>query len=322
MHELDDTPSDATASNGATASGATASGATASGATASGASTPPNDVTPPDPMATSREPSRTRALLASAAVMMIGLGASLALVAFVEAGPRPRDVEAQALASMPREPRVLAGSGSNTLLTERLVDAFVAAGGGPIAVEPDSIGSGGGLRALRDGVIDGALVSRVLAPHETSDVRAIPYARTDVVLATTARSAPADRDALLALFSGRGSSLTPLLRELGDSGVEAVREVWPELAEAHEDAVRTQRFEVLYTDDAMARALADVDDAIGLTDRGQLRLRRSPARPLALVTAPKVLTLVVRDDRLDDFVAFLASDAARTVIADAGYEVP
>jgi len=279
--------------------------------------------TPDDLVATDiARPSRSRALLASLVVLVLGLGASLALVTFVEAGPRPPDVEPSARVGAARDPRVLAGSGSNTLLTERLVDAFLASGGAPIAVEPDSIGSGGGLRALRDGVIDGALVSRPLSTNETEGVRAIPYARTDVVLATNARFVPDDRAAILALFSGRGSSLTPLLRELGDSGVESVRAVWPELADAHEDAVRTQRFEVLYTDDAMARALADVDDAIGLTDRGQLRLRRSPARALDVVVAPKVLTLVVRDDRLDDFVRFLASDAARAVVVDGGYEVP
>lgn len=321
MPELADTPSGDASSGDASSGDASSRGASSSDAS-SGDVAAAHELAADGLTARAARPSRLRAFFASLAVLLLGLGASLVIVTFVEAGPHPPDVEPRAQIGAARDPRVLAGSGSNTLLTERLVDTFLASGGAPIAVEPDSIGSGGGLRALRDGVIDGALVSRPLSASETEGARAIPYARTDVVLATNARFVPDDRAAILALFSGRGSSLTPLLRELGDSGVESVRAVWPELAAAHEDAVRTQRFEVLYTDDAMARALAEVDDAIGLTDRGQLRLRRSPARALDVVVGSKVLTLVVRDERLDDFVRFLASDTARAVIVDAGYEVP
>ena len=108
--------------------------------------------------------------------------------------------------------------------------------------------------------------------------------------------------------------------------MSALREAWPELAAAHDDAVRTHRFEVLYTDDAMARALDEVDHAIGIFDRAQLRLRRMTATAIELdgLLVSKELSLVVRedDDTLDDFARFLTSDAARAVIVDAGYEAP
>ncbi|MCB9599678.1 MAG: hypothetical protein H6720_04910 [Sandaracinus sp.] len=268
------------------------------------------------------KPSVTRAVLLGLTVFAACLGASVSLVRLAEAGPRPEDAILEAsLPHPPRSPRVLAGSGSNLALTQRLVARFVEGGGSPLEVELDSVGSGGGLRALRDDVIDAALVSRDLRDREREGLRAQVYARTEVVLASTGRTHWA-REELPELFRGDSREVTPLLRELGDSGVASMRTVWPELAEAHDEAVRAQRFEVLYTDDAMARALADVRDAIGFFDRGQLRTRRLPAVALEGVAAPKPLLIVVRDERLDDFLAFLASAEAHRVIVEAGYEVP
>ncbi len=281
-----------------------------------------HDATSRDARRPARRPGVLRALLLGLGILVGCLGASLALIVWVERGPRPdEEVALPSQEAARRSPRVLAGSGSNLLLTQRLLDRFCERGGANLRLEADSIGSSGGLRALRDDVIDGALVSRALRPGEAQEAHVIVYARTDVVLATTADTTWS-RERVLAAYRAQDPRIIPLLRELGDSGVAAMRSVWPELAALHDEAVRARRFEVLYTDEAMSRALAEVNDAIGLFDRGQLTLRRSPAVALELASATKELSLVVRDERLDDFVAFLSTDEARALIRASGYEVP
>jgi len=179
----------------------------------------------------------------------------------------------------------MAGSGSNLPITRALASRF-AVGADHHPVVHASIGSGGGIRALLDGVIDIALVSRPLRDGEREQgLLATPYARVPVVVATHGsvpdrRLSPAD---LLALYAGErrtwadGSRVVVLQRERGDSSHAAVARVLPGFAEVNEDAYRSSRWRVLYRDETMREALSDTRGAVGLFGQGAI----PPGLPLS-----------------------------------------
>lgn len=229
------------------------------------------------------------------------LSAVLAVVPFVAvvalgvlvlgggSGPEPPFLDGSS-ATPPREPGdpsdalVLAGSGSNLPVTRELAAAF-AATGAPQPVVHVSIGSGGGLRALHDGAIDIALVSRSLKPDErTQGFVAVPYARAPVVVAVHVSVPEVDvsRAKLLAIYRGDiatwddGTPLVVLQREQGDSSHAAVARVLPEFATIDADALRRHRWRVLYSDAAMDEALATTEGGIGLVGAGRI----DPALPV------------------------------------------
>ncbi|MBX3249796.1 MAG: substrate-binding domain-containing protein [Myxococcales bacterium] len=280
-------------------------------------------------------PTRSAWLLSLAALALV-VGASLGLARGIEASDAPAPTPTE-IHPAPRDRCLVAGSGSNLALTQRLLDAYLAEGGLPVDLARESVGSAGGLRALRDGAIDAALVSRRLGPDEATGLRVIPYAATEVVLVTPDDDAtPIAPAAVAALFRGERADVTPLLRELGDSGVATLRSRWPALADAHDEAVREARFEVLFSDDAMATALDVVRDATGLFDRGQLLLRglHARARPiregdetppwkeLAVVVHASPPTWSCLEGPLDAWIAWLTSPAARELTEALGYFAP
>jgi phosphate transport system substrate-binding protein len=172
----------------------------------------------------------------------------------------------------------ITGSGSNLPTTRALASAF-ADDGRPRPVVHPSIGSGGGIRALLDGVIDIALISRPLAGRERDlGLVAVPYARMPVVVAVNGdvpdREIPA-RD-LVGIFGAQrrmwsdGSRIVVLQREQGDSSHGAVAAVVPGFAEANEAAYHDGRWRVLYHDTAMRDALVSTEGALGLHGSGDL----------------------------------------------------
>lgn len=177
---------------------------------------------------------------------------------------------------------VLAGSGSNLPMTRLLVDGF--RGQGPTPVVQPSIGSGGGIRALLDGVIDIALVSRPLKERERAlGLVSVPYARVPVVVAV--HSDVPDQAIttleLVAIYAGHrhtwsdGSPISVLQRERGDSSHRSVGSVVPGFEETNEEAYREARWRVLYHDDAMTDALDSTPGCIGLFGQGAVPPMRS-----------------------------------------------
>ncbi len=280
-------------------------------------------LSPPDPP----KPLRPFAvsLLVLGAVTALGLGLARA----AEAGPVPPAPQPRAQVTRAGdEPLQLAGSGANVLLMRRLCASMR-----DVRVHA-SIGSGGGLRALRDGAIDVAMVSRPLSPEERADLRVVPYARTALVWATGSDVHAATLGELRRWYEGQGE-LRPLLRELGDSGVDAVRSVAPAVADAHDHAVRARRSELLLTEGAMREALAQVPRSFGLTDWGQLQLAPIDVHPLSIDgVAPTLqnvrdgryrfvreLALVVRQDdrRANAFADLVRSPPMQAIVAASGY---
>lgn len=183
----------------------------------------------------------------------------------------------------------LAGSGSNLPLTRALSAAFPRSEGAHPVVHA-SIGSGGGVRALLDGVIDIALISRPLREGEREQgLVATPYARVPVVVA--AHGSVPDHalraEQLVSIYDGSqrtwsdGSRVVVLQRERGDSSHAAVARALPGFAEANEAAYHQSRWRVLYRDEAMREALADTRGAIGLFGQGAIP-PGLPVQPLAI----------------------------------------
>lgn len=217
--------------------------------------------------------------------MVVLLGVAAWLVAFDTDQPLPpflrpggKEVTEASPAVATTDGLRLAGSGSNLPMARALSAAFPRDESHHPVVHA-SIGSGGGVRALLDGVIDIALVSRPLREHEREQgLVATPYARVPIVVAAHA-SVPIDdlaREDLVALYEGRqrtwpnGARVVVLQRERGDSSHVGVSRVLPSFDDANEVAYRESRWRVLYRDDAMREALADTRGAIGLFGQGKI----------------------------------------------------
>jgi len=179
--------------------------------------------------------------------------------------------------SRPEDGRLhIAGSGSCIPLTRMLAGSAMRELSIPAEVHA-SIGSGGGIRALRDGAIDLAVVSRRLSEDEVADgLVYTPFALIPVVVAVGlgVSEQSVTMDELEALFAGRretwsdGSNVVVLLREPGDSSHGVVEAVLPEFEAIVDRARASGASRVLYHDGAMQVALANTPGAIGLHGNG------------------------------------------------------
>lgn len=193
---------------------------------------------------------------------------------------RPAFLSTQTRAEVPQRPDGvhlhIAGSGSCVPLTRMLAGAAMP----QLEVSAEvhaSIGSGGGLRALSDGAIDVALVSRPLRVDELqAGLVYTPFARIPVVVAAGLdvpdRSVTIER--LEALFGGtedrwsNGENVVVLLRESGDSSHRVVGAAVSGFVEATDGSRATGSVRVLYHDGAMQVALANTPGALGLHGNG------------------------------------------------------
>lgn len=240
---------------------------------------------------------RSNLLWLAVSLSMLGLLAAATWVVVSDTGqPLPPFLDPNGATATARPPPSaptaglrLAGSGSNLPLTRALSAAFPR-DLGPHPVVHASIGSGGGVRALLDGVIDVALISRPLREGEREQgLVVIPYARVPVVVA--AHDSVPERalttEQLISLYAGAlttwsdGSRVVVLQRERGDSSHIAVARVLPGFDEANETAYEQSRWRVLYRDEAMREALADTHGAIGLFGQGAIPASL-PVRPLPI----------------------------------------
>lgn len=274
--------------------------------------------------------------------MLAILGLALWLLLGSARGPQPPFLSEAGAAPTRRPARidalVLAGSGSNLPVTRALAAAHAATGAAPPVVHA-SVGSGGGLRALVDGAVDIALVSRALSPADRgAGLIAVPYARAPVMLAvhSSVPERALDREGLLAIFDGRrtvwadGTPIVVLQRERGDSSHAAVARVVPTFADVDEAAYIARRWRVLYDDVSMQDAIASTEGSIGLLGSGSLPADL-PIRTLSFEgTAPTVaaltdgsyplykdlafVTLGEPDARATEFLRFVFSAPGREII--------
>ncbi len=233
-----------------------------------------------------RIPFATPSLVVALALGLTGFGCS---------GARPDEGGGQpcGLAPGPRPDLLLAGSGANLALVRAAVARF-AQDQPELRIDvPPSIGTGGALRAVLDGVVDLGLTSRPLKPEELArGLVYTPLARVPVVLAAgpgvpEGGLEPQElRDLLLGPPTRwrNGLERIVLLREPGDSSNRVLRQLLPGFGAALERSHAAARWRVCTTDQEMAVALAETPGAVGLIDLGTLRLDPAAAgvRPLRL----------------------------------------
>lgn len=282
------------------------------------------------------------------AIVVVALVATaFAVLRGASSGPRPKflvsDVEASRGAAKEADGHLhLAGSGSDIPLVRILATAHR----GRAELRPvvhASIGSGGGVRALLDGAIDIALVSRPLKPsEEEAGLVYTPFATVPVIIG--AHLDVADEGItmgqLLEIYRGDrkewsdGSRIVVLQREPGDSSHTLVAAATTGFAEANEAAYRDHTFRVLYHDSALQTALANTTGAIGLHGNGvdpisagfkALSIDGIHPGPESVANGSypfaKQLALVTRAEAAEPvkaFVAFVMSDEGQALLLEAG----
>ncbi len=242
----------------------------------------------------------------------------------------------------------IAGSGSCIPMTRLLAEKFMEANPDKKAMVYDSIGSTGGVRAVRAGDIDIALMSRPLKQSEKKapSLRLVPLARVAAVVAvnTSAGVESISRQELEDIFMGKkkvwsnGTPIVVLQREKGDSSHAAIGSVIEDFGRINMDAYREGKRRILFKDQQMISALAGTTGAVGITDTGIVRFSGSRfIRMLAYENQPptaenleqgtypfyKDLSFVVAsgpgDERVEAFLDFVETDAAQEALLTMGY---
>jgi phosphate transport system substrate-binding protein len=233
-----------------------------------------------------------------------------------------------------------------TPLARRLVEVWMRTPEGSAwrAVVEPSVGSGGGVRAAWDGVVDLGMISRPLNERERGlGLRVFPVARGGVVLAVQ-RDAPLrglSGEEIERLYRGEGGvaggavAVSLLLRDREESANAALERWFPALGPLREQAYQQRRARVLYHDEAMREALVATPGAVGVVDLGAVLGEHSSLRGLAIDgveptldavregrwKATRELSFVLRPERAERvraFLRFVRSREARAIIEASG----
>jgi phosphate transport system substrate-binding protein len=231
-----------------------------------------------------------RGLVARSVLVFTTTAAIAATVVLAARAAEPSDPRTQTHARapavvLPGDRCEIAGSGSNVPLVRRLARAFQERSPGDRIVVHDSIGSGGGIRAVHDGGVHIGLVSRPLSRREKQGgLVATPHVRVPVVLAAhpavSDGSLPMSR--LVALLEGRtvrwndGTRAVLLQRERGDSSYQVLIARSEPFRRAYNHSLGHTHWRVLFHDTEMLEAVADTPGGVGFLDLGVLRLGQTP----------------------------------------------
>lgn len=223
---------------------------------------------------------------------------------------------------------VIAGTGAGLPVLQALAGEYAASAPGVTIRVLPSLGSGGGIKAVRAGVVQIAVSARPLSEAERAHgLRETPLARTPFVIATGLATAAQDVTLaeLAAMYAGSrprwpdGQPVRPVLRPADDVDTRLLKAMSPEMERAAQAAAQRQGMNVATTDAAAANALETVPGAIGATslslvvsERRRLKALRIDGREptlasLAAGTYPfaKTLTLVTAERPAPEVEAFL-----------------
>lgn len=224
----------------------------------------------------------------------------------------------------------IAGSGATIPLVRLLLDDFVVDYPDQPVWVAESIGTGGAVRALRDGAIDLGLASR---PVDRDGIAELVVARAAIEVGVHPDVPDPDVSWEFLLQAARGDQLawtdgSPVVfvhRESGDSGVRAVAADSPALG----DAIvlgQAQALIVAYTDADATHLLATVPGAIGLFDPMAARLLGERVQTLNVSGAPEwtrpLSVFWLADNEPADLLAYLAGAFAQARITRLGYLLP
>lgn len=241
---------------------------------------------------------------------------------------------------------VLGGSGTELGTFRLLADAFRK--NHPhveITILP-SMGSSGGIKALKHQKISLALVSRPLKNTErSSEIKAIHYASTPLVLAVSIKSPQQDvtREQVNQIYTGKlkqwpdGSPVRPILRPSQDSDTKILTDTLAECEQCFIQAYHRRGIPVALTDQESADMIARVPGAIGTSTLSLILSEKRPIKALNLdgiaptienlqnKTYPmyKELYLVYNKNHnmqtLDAFVNFIYSEKGQSILLNTGH---
>ncbi|OYY53563.1 MAG: hypothetical protein B7X59_07985 [Polaromonas sp. 39-63-203] len=236
------------------------------------------------------------------------------------------------------------GSGTGLGAMQLLADAFRKSHPQASFLIVPSLGSGGGIKALRVGAIDVAVISRPLKEKERGpDITAVEYARTPLVfaLAVPASVAALTVPELVSIYAGErktwpdGRPLRLVLRPESESDTDIIRSVSPEMRQAVTGALARPGMIVALTDKASADRLETIPGAFGTTTLAQIVSENRALKPVAIDgVTPSLATLADAKYRYfktlftvtgpstsplaHEFTAFVHSPAGREILQHNG----
>ncbi len=251
-----------------------------------------------------------------------------------------RKGELHASSSFPGKVTVLAGSGSNIPITRKLVRVYVdevtqANGPGdepivPKFIVPNSIGSVGGIKALVEGAVDAALISRPIRATEVEmGLVAQPYAVTTVCfiasgdvlqadLTLTSEEAFAILKGTVKWWKSSGREIVVVVREAGDSSNMVLERNWPGFRELLADMLEQKRWRVAYTDEEMVSTVESTPGAFGVADLGMVKSSEAMVQLVTVDGVGAEDVLVRRRGQSGDYPGDQVGGDAQNVKSGAG----
>ena len=215
-----------------------------------------------------------------------------------------------------------------------------------IAVLP-SMGSGGGIKAVLAGAVQIAVSARPLSEAESkAGAVGVEYGRTPFVFATatTNKVSGITTQNLVEFYAGTvdhwsdGSKLRLVLRPIGDSDSETIKNISPAMRDAKSAAEQRKGMVFTVTDQETATSIEKISGAIGPSTLALLLSEKRPLKALSLDgVTPSAQTLangkypLYKDVLLvvgpksppeaKDFINFVRSPAGREILQQTGHWV-
>ncbi|MHB1173697.1 MAG: substrate-binding domain-containing protein [Sulfuriferula sp.] len=185
----------------------------------------------------------------------------------------------------------IGGTGSAIATMQILAKAFIKSHPGVVVDIVPSLGSGGGIKAMRAGIIDLAISGRALKPAErTEGVSTTEYARTPFVFAVSSHnnaSAITTKE-LVNIYKGEtrvwpdGKKLRLVLRPEVESDTDIIKNMSPEMSLAVKSALAREDMIMAITDQDSADNIENIPGAIGTLTLAQIVSERRALKPLIL----------------------------------------
>ena len=234
---------------------------------------------------------------------------------------------------------IIAGSGTNLVVTAKLAAAYTAKTGIPIEV-PGSIGSDGAIHAVTSESLELGLISKHLTANKQTDgLKELPYARVGIVFGTHKQvpDASLSTTEIIDILNGSkttwsdGTKIVVFVREPNDSSTQILYTLIPGYQEAMLDAYKSRRWEIVYRDSDMTEAIGQTKGAFGLTSMTEIQQERSNNKALAYngfiptpenisngnYTLTKELSFIYKNQlsaRAAKFLDFVFSTEGKTII--------
>ena len=241
----------------------------------------------------------------------------------------------------------IGGNGSGMPAMQLLGAEFARRTPGATVVVVPNLGSSGGLKALRDGVIDLAISSRPLKPEEAAQgLVATEFGRTPLVFATNPSITQGfgSLPELIDAYAGKlttwpdGKPIRLILRPKNDGDTALQQAISPEMKQAVDAALARPGMIIASTDQDAADMLEKTAGALGVTSMSLIQTEKRRLNVLSINgVAPSTKALgdgsyryvktmyLVRvgagTDAVMRFNAFVASREGRQLLLDAGYWV-